>query len=383
MAITRPLRGVSIDPGAPAAEYGGDHVESAFKENNGGYPTSIDAAYVMKAIVQERFGSPGEVLSLEEVDRPTAGDDEVLVRVRAASIHVGDVYMIEGLPNVMRPAFKALRAKNGVPGTDISGTVEAVGKNVTRFRTGEAVFGWCKGAFAEFAATSEDTLAAEPDNLTFQQASAIGVSAMTALQALRDHGNVVAGQKVLVVGASGGVGTFAVQIAKSLGAEVTGVCSTRNLDLVRSLGADHVIDYTQEDFTQCDEKYDLILDNIGNHSLSDTRRPLARHGILLANGTPIHGWFGGLGHIAKAMVASLFVKKQGRPFVSLPTSEDLAALKELAERGEITPVIDRTFPLDAAPEAIRHVGQRHAQGTTVIVIDQEEGTTNSPDPTDT
>lgn len=325
----------------------------------------------MKAVVQNKFGSPGEVLGLEEIDMPAVGDDEVLVRVRAASIHIGDVYLIEGLPKMMRLAFKATRAKNGVPGTDIAGAVEAVGKNVVRFQPGDEVFGWCKGAFAAFVATSEDSLAAKPDNLTFEQASAIGVSAMTALQALRDHGNVGAGKKVLIVGASGGVGTFAVQIAKSFGAEVTGVCSTRNLDMVRSIGADHVIDYTQEDFTQGGERYDLILDNIGKHSLSDTRRSLTRDGTLLANGTPIRGWFGGLGHVVKAMVVSLFVKRQGRPFVSFPTAEDLAALKELAEAGKIDPVIDRTFPLDKAHEAIGHVGQGHTQGTTVIAIGTE------------
>ena len=277
--------------------------------------------------------------------------------------------MIEGLPNLMRPAFKATRAKNGVPGTDIAGTVETVGKNVTKFQPGDEIFGSCKGAFAEYVSTSQEALALKPANLTFEQAAAIGVSAMTALQALRDHGNIKAGQKVLIVGASGGVGTFAVQVAKSFGAEVTGVCSARNLDMVRSIGADHVIDYTQEDFTQGNEKYDLILDNIGNRSLSQTRRALAPNGTLLANGTPIHGWFGGLGHVTKTMALSLFVKQQGRPFVSFPTTEDLATLKALAEAGKIMPVIDRTYPLEEAPEAISHVGKGHAQGTTVVVIE--------------
>jgi NADPH:quinone reductase-like Zn-dependent oxidoreductase len=326
---------------------------------------------VMNAIVQGRFGSPTEVLTLQEVDRPAVKADEVLVRVRAASIHIGDVYMIEGLPNIMRPAFKRVRAASGVPGTDMAGTVEAVGENVTRFEPGDEVFGWCKGAFAEYVSTSEDALAMKPANITVDQAAAIGVSAMTALQALRDRGTVEPGQRVLIVGASGGVGTFAVQIAKSFGAEVTAVCSTRNLDMVRSIGADHVIDYTQQDFTQIDERYELILDNVGTHSLSRTRRALAPKGTLLANGTPISGWFGGLGHVIKAMTVSLFAKRQGRPFVSFPTAEDLAALRELAEAGKIVPVIDRTYPFEEAPEAIGYVGQGHAQGTTLIVVESE------------
>ena len=238
-----------------------------------------------------------------------------------------------------------------------------------RLQPGDEVFGSCKGAFAEYASTSQDRLAVKPANLTFEQAAAVGVSAFTALQALRDHGNVQPGQKVLVTGASGGVGTFAVQIAKSFGAEVTAVCSTRNVDMVRSIGADHVIDYTQEDFTQSAERYDLILDNIGNHSLSETRRALTPNGTLLANGTSISGWFGGLGHVLKAMIVSLFVSQQGRPFVSFPTKEDLATLKELAEAGKIRPVIDRRYPLNETPEAIGHVAEGHAQGTTLITIE--------------
>jgi NADPH:quinone reductase-like Zn-dependent oxidoreductase len=214
-------------------------------------------------------------------------------------------------------------------------------------------------------------LALKPTNLTFGQAAAIGVSAMTALQALRDRCNVEPGQKVLIVGASGGVGTFAVQIAKFLGAEVTGVCSTRNLDMVRSIGADYVIDYSQEDFTQTNERYDVILDNVGTHSLSRTRRALTPNGTLLANGTRVTGWFGGLGHVAKALAVSLFVKQQGRPFVSFPTAEDLGILKELAEEGKIVPVIDRIFALEETAEAIGHVGQGHAQGTTLVAIGTE------------
>ena len=322
----------------------------------------------MKAIVQDGYGSPDEVLDLEEIDRPAVEDDEVLVRVGAASIHIGDSLGIEGVPYVMRPVFSLVRAKNRVPGTDIAGTVEAVGGSATNLRPGDEVFGWCKGAFAEYVSVSEDALALKPANLTFEQAAAIGVSAFTALQALRDHGKVQPAQKVLITGASGGVGTFAVQIAKFLGAEVTGVCSTRNVDMVRLIGADHVIDYTQEDFTQSEQRYDLILDNVGNHSLSDTRASLTPNGTLLANGAPVSGWIGGLGRPAGAFVSSLFVSQQGRPFVSLPNKEDLATLKELAEDEKVTPVIDRTYALSETPEAIAHVGEGHAQGKTIVTV---------------
>ena len=323
---------------------------------------------MMKAIVQKKFGSPDDVLELQEIDKPVVKDDEVLVRVHAASIHIGDSYGMRGVPYLLRPVFSLSRAKNRVPGTDIAGTVEAVGKSVTQLRPGDEVFGWCKGAFAEYVSVSEDALALKPANLTFEQAGAVGVSAFTALQALRDQGKVQPGQRVLITGASGGVGTFAVQIAKSFGAEVTGVCSTRNVDMVRSIGADQVIDYTQDDFTRNGQHYDLILDNVGNHSLADTRAALTPNGTLLANGAPVSGWVGGLGRPAKAFVLSLFVRQQGRPFVSLPNKEDLATLKELAETGKVTPVIDRTYPLSQTHEAMAHVGEGHAQGTTIITV---------------
>jgi NADPH:quinone reductase-like Zn-dependent oxidoreductase len=239
---------------------------------------------------------------------------------------------------------------------------------VTHLRSGDEVFGWCRGAFAEYVSVPEDALALRPANFTFEQAAAVGVSAFAALQALRDHGNVQAGQTVLITGASGGVGTFAVQIAKSFGAEVTGVCSTRNVDMVRSIGADHVIDYTTEDFTHSEQRYDLILDNVGTHSLSDTRAALTPEGTLLANGAPVSGWVGGLGRPAAAFVSSLFLPQQGRPFLSLPNKEDLATLKELAETGKITSVIDETYPLSQTPEAMAHVGEGHAQGKTIITM---------------
>ena len=341
---------------------------------------SVDAGYCVgrccrrteehstKAIVQHKYGSPEAVLELEEIDRPPVGDNELLVRIHAASIHIGDYYAMTGVPKVMRPVFSLMRAKNRVPGTDIAGTVEVVGKAVAQLHTGDEVFGWGRGAFAEHVSVSEDALALKPTNLTFEQAAAIGVSAFTALQALRDHGKVQQGQQVLITGASGGVGTFAVQIAKSFGAEVTGVCSTRNLDLVRSIGADEVIDYTQEDYTRGDRRYDLILDNVGNHSLADTRRALTPSGTLLANGAPVSGWFGGLGHVVKAAGSSLFIAQQGRPFVSTPSQQDLVTLKELAEAGKVTPVIDSMYPLSETVAAMRHVGEGHAQGTTIITV---------------
>ena len=322
----------------------------------------------MKAIVQDKFGAPDDVLGLKEIDQPAVEEDDVLVRVHAASIHIGDSYGMRGVPYIMRPVFSLSRAKNRVPGTDIAGTVETVGKSVTHLKPGDEVFGWCKGAFAEYVAVSQDALALKPANLTAEQAAAVGVSAFTALQALRDHGKVEPGQKVLITGASGGVGTFAVQIAKSFGADVTGVCSTRNVDMVRSIGAAHVIDYTQEDFLRSGQRYDLILDNVGNHSLSDTRAALTPNGTLLANGAPVSGWVGGLGHVATASVVSLFVRQQGRPFVSMPNKEDLATLAELARAGKITPVIDRTYPLSETAVAMTHVGEGHAQGTTIITM---------------
>jgi NADPH:quinone reductase-like Zn-dependent oxidoreductase len=324
---------------------------------------------MMKGTVQTGFGDPRAVLRIGEVATPVVDDDGVLVRVRAASIHIGAVYGVRGLPKVMRPIFTSFIAESGVIGQNMAGVVEAVGDHVTQLAVGDEVFGSCKGAFAEYAATTAEALASKPINLTFEQASAIGVSAFTALQALRSRGKLQEGQHVLVTGASGGVGTFAVQIAKALGAEVTGVCSTRNLDLVRSIGADHVIDYTAHDFTTGGPEYDLILDNVGAQSLKDMRRVLTANGLLLANGAPTpSGWFGGLGHPLKVAVTSVFSKQLGRPFVSTENEEDLRTLRELAETGKITPVIDQVFPLEAAVEAIVSVGEGHNQGTSVITM---------------
>ena len=323
----------------------------------------------MKAIVQGKFGPPKDVLEIKEIDKPVVGEDEALVRVHAASIHIGDYYTIGGLPYVMRPMFASMRAKNRVPGTDIAGIVEEVGTNVSRLQPGDEVIGSYKGAFAEYVSFPEESLALKPTNLTFEEASAVGVSAFAALQALRDHGKVQPGQKVLITGASGGVGTFAVQIAKALGADVTGVCSTRNVEMVRSIGADHVIDYTQEDFIEGEFRYDLILDNVGNHSLSDTRKALTPTGKLLANGAPVGGWFGGLKGPISAFVSSLFVRQQGRPFLSMPNPEDLASLRDLAEAEKITPIIDKTYSLSETPDAVAHVGEGHSQGKTIITVE--------------
>ena len=320
---------------------------------------------MMQAIVQDRYGST-EVLEVRDVDKPAVGDGDVLVRVHAASVHLGDWVLMTGSPFVMRMATGLRRPKHPIPGTDVAGTVEAVGASVQDFRPGDEVFGWVTGAFAEYASAPQDHFVPKPASLTFEQAAAVGVSATTALQLLRDQGKVKAGQKVLINGASGGVGTFAVQIAKSFGAEVTGVCSTGNVELVRSIGADHVIDYTQDDFTKGEQRYDFILDNVGNHSLSQTRRVLSPTGKLQPNGGGHSG--GAMGTLVQAMVTSLFVRQQLRPSVKFQNHKDLVALKELVEAGKLTPVIDGTYPLRETPTAMGHVAAGHARGTVVINV---------------
>ena len=319
----------------------------------------------MQAITQDHYGSH-EAITLTQIDKPEIGDGDVLVRVRAASIHVGDLIVMSGSPYVMRLATGLRKPKNRVPGTDVAGTIEAVGNEVKRLRPGDEVFGWCAGAFAEYVRADEDQFIKKPANLTFERAAAVGVSASTALQLLRDEGKVQPGQKVLINGASGGVGTFAVQIAKALGAEVTGVTSTRNVDLVRSIGADHVIDYTREDFTEGAERYDVILDNVGNHSMARTRRALTPVGTLISNGGGHSD--GKLGRTVRTMVVSMFVRQQASPTVKTQNHEDLVALKALVEAGKVTPVIDGTYPLRETPEALGHVGAGHARGTVVISV---------------
>jgi NADPH:quinone reductase-like Zn-dependent oxidoreductase len=266
----------------------------------------------------------------------------------------------------MRMATGLRKPKQRVPGTDVAGTVEAVGSAVTSLRPGDEVFGWCAGAFAEYARATEDHFVKKPASLTFEQAAAVGVSATTALQLLRDDGKVQPGQKVLINGASGGVGTFAVQIAKAFGAEVTGVTSTKNVDLVRSIGADHVIDYTRADFTTGKERYDLILDNVGNHSMARTRGALAPTGTLISNGGGHAD--GKLGRTVRAMLVSMFVRQQAGPTVKTQNHDDLVALAGLVDAGKMTPVIDRAYPLTATPEAIGHVAAGHARGTVVLTV---------------
>jgi NADPH:quinone reductase-like Zn-dependent oxidoreductase len=323
---------------------------------------------MMRAITQDTYGSAA-VLRAQDIDRPGIGADEVLVRVRAAGVNPADWAIMSGLPYIARPAYGLRKPKNSVRGTDVAGTVEAVGSSVTRFRPGDEVFGWCNGSFADYAAASEGSLAPKPASLTFEQAASVPMAGLVALQALRDHGNVRAGQTVLINGASGGIGTFAVQIAKALGAEVTGVCSTRNAELVRSIGADHVIDYSREDFTQSGEHYDFILDNVANHSLSDLRRALTPNGTLVPNGGNFQNrWFAGGGRVIMARVQSRFGSQKLRPFLMAPTLEDLVVLKEMIDAGTVTPVIDRTYPLSESSQAMDHVGQGHARGKIAITV---------------
>ena len=319
----------------------------------------------MKAITQDRYGS-AETLRLSDIPTPQIGDGEVLVRVHAASVHLGDWILMTGSPFVMRLATGLRRPKDPVPGTDVAGTVEAVGRDVQRLRPGDEVFGWSTGAFAEYVRGAEDHFVHKPAALTFEQAAAVGVSASTALQLLRDDGRVRPGQKVLVNGASGGVGTFAVQIAKAFGAEVTGVSSTKNVDLVRSIGADHVIDYTREDFTSGSRRYDLILDNVGNHPMARVRRALAPSGTLISNGGGHAD--GKLGRTIRAMFASIVVRQQARPTVKTQNHGDLIALKALVEAGSVTPVIDGTYPLSQTAKAIERVATGRARGTIVVSV---------------
>jgi NADPH:quinone reductase-like Zn-dependent oxidoreductase len=329
----------------------------------------LAAGELMKAIVRGTYGEPEAVLRLEEVARPVIKDGEVLVRVHAASIHVGDWLLVKGVPYIARPAYGRVLPKSGIPGTDIAGTIEAIGNGVTQLRPGDEVLGWCAGAFAEYACAAEAQFVLKPANITFEKAAAVGVSASTALQLLRDQGKVQPGQKVLINGASGGVGTFAVQIAKAFGAEVTGVCSTRNVEMVRSIGADHVIDYTHEDFTQNGRRYDFILDNVANHSLSATRHVLTPTGKLQSNnGTSGGPWFGTIGTMIKSATASMFSRGQLAPSIKFQNHADLLVLKGLIEDGKVKPVVERTYPLSQTPAAIAHVGEGHARGTVVITV---------------
>jgi len=323
---------------------------------------------LMKAIVYCDYGSP-DVLKLENIEKPTPEDDQVLVRVRAASVNPLDWHYIRGTPYVMRMEAGLRKPKVIRLGVDFAGTVEAVGRNVKRFQAGDEVFGGRTGAFAEYVAVRENrAVVLKPANLTFEQAASVPIAAITALQGLRDKGKVQPGQKVLINGASGGVGTFAVQIAKSFGAEVTGVCSTRNVDMVRSLGADHVIDYNKEDFTNSAQRYDLILDNVGNHSMLENRRILNPKGKYIMVGGPSGRWIDPLPRVLNAFVLSRFVSQEMGMFLAELNKEDLTTLGDLMQAGKVKPVIDRQYKLSEVPEAIRYLEKGHARGKVVITL---------------
>ena len=337
-----------------------------------GNEIQMTQSHTMKAIVQDEYGS-ADVLHIAEIDRPVIGEDDVLVRVHAAGLDRGTWHLMAGLPYLIRVGFGFRRPKNPVPGLDVAGTVVAVGENVTRFQAGDEVFGTAKGSFGEYASALQDKLAIKPANLTFGQAAAVPVSGLTAIQALRDVGRLEPRQQVLIVGASGGVGTYAVQLAKAFGAEVTGVASTAKVDLVRSIGADHVIDYTQEDFADGSQHYDLILDVGGNSPLSKLRAALTQSGTLVIVGGEEGGrWFGGINRQLRAMALSPFIGQRLTTFISKENHADLERLTEIIEAGDLTPVIDRTYPLDQAPQAMRHLEAGQARGKIVITVRSPE-----------
>jgi NADPH:quinone reductase-like Zn-dependent oxidoreductase len=328
----------------------------------------------MKAVIQTRYGSP-EVLVVRDVETPSAGDDEVLIRVRAAGVSYPDGVFTSGVPYIVRLLAGLRRPRHGIRGTEVAGTVARAGANVTDLRPGEEVFGWCGrsatgGGFAEYARARRAMIVPKPAAVTFEQAASLPVSGVTALQAVRDWARVRPGQRVLINGASGGVGTFAVQIAKALGAEVTGVCSTPNLGLVRSVGADAVIDYTKEDFSSGTRRYDVIIDvpHLATRSLADCRRALTPHGMLVpASNTP-NQWIGGFSRVIPARLMAPFVSQRICAPEMTPNQADLLALTGLVEAGKLTPVIERTYQLTEVPEAIRHLQQGHARGKLVITM---------------
>ncbi len=332
-------------------------------------PLGADAT-PMKAIVYRCYGST-DVLKLENIPKPAPADDRVLVKVHAASINPLDWHYMQGKPYIMRPSAGLGAPTSILMGADFAGTVESIGKNVKRFKPGDEVFGDRNGAFGEYVSVRENgAIALKPTNMSMQQAAAVPVAGVTALQALRDKGMIRAGQKVLINGASGGVGTFAVQIAKNFGADVTGVCSTRNVEMVRSIGADHVIDYTHEDFTKGSVRYDLIIDNVGNHSLGEIRRALNPHGALVTIGGPSdNAWLGPLTGLAKASIVSLFVSQKQMFMLANANKDDLDVLRDLMQTGKLTPVIDRRYKLSETPAAIAYLEQGHARGKVIIDVD--------------
>jgi len=325
----------------------------------------------MKAAVYTRYGRP-DVLQIADVEKPVPKDDEVLVKVRAASVNPLDCHCIRGTPYLLRMITGLRKPKGTRPGVDVAGQVEAVGRNVTQFKPGDEVFGGCRGAFAEYVCTSESALVVKPDNVTLEQAACVPVAAFTALQGLRDKGNIQPRQKVLINGAAGGVGTLAVQVAKWMGANVTGVCSTRNVDLVRSLGADQVIDYTREDFTKSGRRYDLFFDCVGKHSFSACRRVLNPDGIYIVVGMvgePAGRWIGFLSRPIKALVLSRFVRHKRVLFLAAtPSQHDLTVMRGLMESGKVIPVIDKRYRLSEVAEAVRYLEEGHARGKVVITL---------------
>jgi NADPH:quinone reductase-like Zn-dependent oxidoreductase len=325
----------------------------------------------MKAIVQDTYGS-NDVLQFRDIDTPVPKDDQLLVRVHAAGLDRGVWHVMTGLPYLVRlvvPTLGLRKPKVPVLGMDVAGSVEAVGSNVTRFQPGAAVFGWCDGSYAEYACAPEDHLAPKPSNLSFEQAAAVPISGFAALQGLRDEGELQPGQKVLIIGAAGGVGSFAVQLANAFGAQVTGVCSTAQVELVRSIGAGNVIDYTRDDITDGTRQWDLILDTAGHRSLSQLRRALTPRGTLVIVGSEGRGrWLGGFDRQLRALVLSRFVGQRLRMLSSKPRQEDLQVLRELIEAGKVTSLIDRTYPLREVPEAIRNLVEGHGGGKVVITV---------------
>jgi NADPH:quinone reductase-like Zn-dependent oxidoreductase len=336
----------------------------------GAAPPSPSGAPLMKAIVRRCYGSP-DVVRYEDLPKPAPADDEVLVRVHAASVNPLDWHYLEGTPYLVRMDRGFGKPENPRLGVDFAGTVEAVGRNVRRFKPGDEVFGGKLGAFAQYVAVPEQrAIVLKPDNVTFEQAAALPIAAITALQALRDKGKIHAGQKVLINGASGGVGTFAVQIAKSYGAEVTGVCSTKNVELVRSIGADKVIDYTREDFTEGAQRYDLILDNVGTHSLLEYKRVLSPTGVYVMVGSTDPGkWFAWLVQPLEGLILSQFVSQKLGMMLAELNQEDLAMLGTLTQTGKLTPVIDRRYPLSEAAAALRYLEAGHARGKVVLTVE--------------
>jgi NADPH:quinone reductase-like Zn-dependent oxidoreductase len=335
-----------------------------------GHPQPADVQS-MKAIVQDTYGST-EILEFRDIDKPVPKDNQVLIRVHAAGLHRGDWHVMTGLPYLIRivvPDLGLRKPKVPVRGMDVAGRVEAVGELVTRFQPGDEVFGWCDGSFAEYTCAPEDNLALKPAILSFEQAAVVPISGFAALQGLRDQGQVQPGQQVLIIGAAGGVGVFAVQLAKAFGARVTGVCSTTQVELVRSIGADDVIDYTRDDITDGTRHWDLILDTAGRRTLSQLRRALTPRGTLVIVGGEGAGlWMGGFTRNLRAPLLSRFVGQRLRMLASKPRREDLQTLRELLEAGKVTPLIDRTYPLREAPEAIRRLVEGHTRGKLVITV---------------